>query len=448
MESQDKPSCVDTFRDICRGLSHKTNIQRTLEELCARVNAFFAPLHLAFLLVDPENGDLTFAHVLGDKVDLLSGKKLRKGKGLAGWVAERGEPLFIANTADDPRFPSQFLTAKTKDSKSILAVPIWSGEAVFGVLELIDTKNGQSFSKENLRDLTAMGELITLVLERAYFYQAMKRMSETDPLTGLANKRAFDAQLEREIEVCKRYGTPACVLNLSLANLRKLNEEHGAKSIDRLLILVAKVLAEESRKVDLACRVAADKFSVIMPNTLQQAAQDVSRRINARIAQEGASQELPYFTLNMTVLAAVQQDLTPLLGLCDACRLDVAGFRKIRDVASNIYQLLNEEKQAMERRRYYRKNVQLAGRFENPETGESGDFLVENLSLNGLGFSTLINNRLDKNAVIKIGFRLDDSRRTEIVRLVRVRYVIDRYVGCQFSDQKSFDGDLGFYLMR
>jgi len=92
--------------------------------------------------------------------------------------------------------------------------------------------------------------------------------------------------------------------------------------------------------------------------------------------------------------------------------------------------------------------VQLAGRFANSETGESGDFLLENLSLNGVGFTSLLGHRLTKNALVKIEFRLDDSRRTEVSRLVRVKYISDRYVGGQFADQKSYDSDLGFYLMR
>lgn len=92
--------------------------------------------------------------------------------------------------------------------------------------------------------------------------------------------------------------------------------------------------------------------------------------------------------------------------------------------------------------------MQLAGSFENPETGESGDFLLENVSLNGVGFTTLLGHRLVRGALVKIRFRLDDSRRTEVTRLARVKYLSERYVGCQFADQKSYDSDLGFYLMR
>ena len=448
MEPQTPSSCLQVLVEIAQGLSHRTTIQKTLSEVCSRVDSFFAPRHLAALLVEPETGDLTFSHVLGDKAELLSGKKLRRGKGIAGWVAHDGTPLLVENTASDPRFQTLFLTAKTKDSTSFMAVPLQSGDTTYGVLELIDTRSGAPFTQQNLRDLSAMADIATMALERAYYFQAMKRMAETDLLTGLANKRTFDRHMEREIEVCKRYGHPTSVVLLKIDNLRGLNEDHGTAAMDRVLQLVAKTLKDEVRKVDVPCRTKSDTFAVIMPNTEKPAAAEVGNRLNAIISQQSAARQTPYFTLTQGVVTAVQEDVTPVLGICDSCRYEPEGFRKFRDVATNLFQMFSEERQALERRQYYRKDVQLAGSFADQDTGESGDVLIENLSLNGLGFTTLLNHRLAKNALIKVVFQLDDSRRSEITRMVRVRYISDRYVGCQFTDQRSYDGDLGFYLMR
>lgn len=448
MEPLTPSSCINVLLGISRGLSHRTSIQKTLEEICVHVESFFSPRHLAFLLVDPDTGDLTFNHVVGEKTDLVSGKKLRKGTGLAGWVAETGDALLIEDTAQDPRFTTQFLTAKTKGCSTVMAVPLKSGDMVYGVLELIDTKYGEPFTKRNLADFAAIAEVTSVALERAYYFQAMRRMAETDQLTGLPNKRTFDRYMEREIEVCKRYGTPSSVLMVTIENLRRLNEEYGPSSVDKIIQTLAVVLGEEVRKVDVPCRIASNKFAVIMPNTARPAALDVSQRINTKIAQQSATRQMPYFSVLLDVVSGVQEDVAPLIGICDTSRATTRGFRKFRNVAANLVLLLNEEKQAMERRQYYRKNVQLAGQFENPDTGETGDFLLENVSLNGVGFTTLLSHRLVRGTLIKVRFRLDDSRNTEVTRLTRVKYMNDRYVGCQFADQKSYDSDLGFYLMR
>jgi diguanylate cyclase (GGDEF)-like protein len=448
MESLTPSSCINVLLGISRGLSHRTSIQKTLEEICVHVESFFSPRHLAFLLVEPDTGDLTFNHVVGEKAELVSGKKLRKGTGLAGWVAETGEPLLIEDTAQDPRFATQFLTVKTKGCSTVMVVPIKSGDLVYGVMELIDTRHGERFTQSNLADFGAIAEVTSVALERAYYFQAMRRMAETDQLTGVPNKRSFDRFMEREIEVCKRYGTPSSVVTTKIDNLRRLNEEYGPSSVDKIIQMLASILVEEVRKVDVTCRIASDTLAVIMPNTAKPAALDVSQRINAKIAQQSATRQMPYFSVTMDVISGVQDDVAPLIGICDTSRIAIQGFRKFRNVAANLALLLNEERQAMEKRQYYRKNVQLAGNFENPDTGETGDFLLENVSLNGVGFTTLLGHRLTRGALIKVRFRLDDSRRTEVTRLARVKYLSDRYVGCQFADQKSYDSDLGFYLMR
>lgn len=448
MEQLNQKSCMAVLLGITRGLSHLTSIQKTLEEICTHVDTYFAPKHVAILLVDPNAGDLTFAHVIGEKTDLLRGKKLRQGSGLAGWVTENGGPLLIENTAVDTRFASRFLTAKTKDSTSIMAVPLKSGELVYGVLEVIDSRHGATFSQANLMDLMAIADVTTVALERAYYFQAMKRMAETDQLTGLPNKRSFNRYMEREIEVCKRYGTPSSVLLLTMEKIRDLNEEHGMTVVDKVIQMIATVLSEDVRKVDVACRIGSNRFAVIMPNTLRIAAMDVAQRVTAKITQQGAARQFPFVSLNVDVRVGSQEDVGPLLGITEVSKAGSQGFRKFRNVAANLFLLLNEEKQAMERRQFYRKAVQLAGQFINPDSGESGDFLLENLSLNGIGFTTLLSHTLNKNDLLKVTFRLDDSRRSEINRIVRVKYINDRYIGSQFIDQKSYDGDLGFYLMR
>lgn len=448
MEPLNQKSCMAVLLGITRGLSHSTSIQKTLEEICVHVDTYLSPKHVAVLLVDPDTGDMTFSHVIGDKTDLVKGKKLRKGSGLAGWVVESGEPLLIENTAVDPRFATQFMTAKTKDSTSIMAVPLKSGDLIYGVLEVIDSRHEATFTQSNLNDLMAIADVTTVALERAYFFQAMKRMAETDQLTGLPNKRSFSRYMEREIEVCKRYDTPSSVILLTLEKIRELNEEHGLTLVDKIIQTIASILIEDVRKVDTPCRIESNRFAVIMPNTGRVAAMEVAQRITSKITQQSAARQFPYFAVNFDVRVGSQEDVGPLLNIAQVSKAGSQGFRKFRNVAANIFLLLNEEKQAMERRQYYRKKVQLAGQFVNPQTGENGDFLMENLSLNGIGFTTLLGHSLSKNDMIKVTFRLDDSRRSEINRAVRVKYLNGRYIGCQYIDQKSYDGDLGFYLMR
>lgn len=448
MPQQTHSSCLNILLGISKGLSKNTSINKTLEDICEQVNAYFSPRHLAFLFLEAESGDLTFSVVFGEKKSLVTGKKLRKGRGVAGWVAEKGEPLLIENTATDPRFQTYFQTTKTRGSTSIMAVPLKSGDIVYGVLELIDRQDGRPFTASDRNDLMAIADITSIVVERAYYFQAMRRMAETDPLTGLPNKRTFDRHLEREIEVCKRYGTPSTVILVTLDNIRSLNEEHGVTAVDKIIQTLGHILSEEVRKVDLPCRIGADKYAILMPNTSGTQALDVGSRIHTKIKQQALIRDLPPFSVSIASHSGSQDDVTPLMGISTISKAGTQGFRKFRNVAANLSFMIMEEKQAMERRQYYRKNVQLAGRYQNPKNGAAGDIIVDNISLNGIGFTTLVAHDLEKNELLRVQFQLDDSRRTDVTRSLKVRYIKERYIGCQFVDTKSYDSDLGFYLMQ
>lgn len=448
MDLQRQTSCFNVLLGISKELSQRTSIQKTLEEISSHVDQFFSPKHLAILLVEPDSGNLTFHLVLGSKTGILNGKQLKKGKGIAGWVAEKGEPLLITDTKTDSRFQTVFLTSKTQDCMSIMAVPLTSGDVIYGVLEIFDNNKGTHFTQNDLQDLQTIAEITAVCIERVYYLQAMKRMSEIDQLTGLPNRYSFDQHMQREIEICKRYSIPSSVMLLTLQKVRQLNEEHGFSVTDNILKLIGTIMAEDVRKVDLVCKIAPDTFAAIMPNTDTIPAQEVASRINSKILQQGTIRQLPKFSTTLQVHTGTQENVRPLLNLSQPSKNESQGFSKFRNVAENLYFLLKEEKQATERREYYRKGVRLPGHYEHHHNRTSGDALIESISLNGVGFTTLDKHDLSKNDVLKLRFQLDDSRKTVINRLVIVQYIRGRYVGCQFTDQKSYDGDLGFYLMR
>lgn len=448
MDASGFSSCLDTLLNALRNLSGLPSIQRTLNELCTHVAQYFQAKHFAVLLVEPDSRELVFSEVVGTKRELLEGKRLRKGKGIAGWVAETDTSLLVEDTGEDPRFKTQWLTAKTQDVTSIMAVPLRSGDLVYAVMEVMDSYRGVTFTPDNLKELESIANLASLALERVYYFRAMKRLSETDTLTGLPNRRCFLRHMHSEIERCGRYNIPSSVLILTLDNLRDINAEHGMRMGDKLLKILGSILLSESRKADLPCRIGAKQLAVIMPNTGEAAAREAKERVNIKIASECAARDIANLSLTLDVRSGTRENFSALLSIPGVNKPQESEFRKLRSMAGNLFSLLNEEKQTTERRQHYRKSVRLAGRYEDPDNQEAGDILLENLSLNGAAFTTMLYHTLTRNRLVKMHFRLDDSKRTEIIRLAQVKYARDRYVGCQFVDQKSYDSDLGFYLMR
>lgn len=85
----------------------------------------------------------------------------------------------------------------------------------------------------------------------------------TDSLTGLYNRRGWDALLAAEESRCRRYGSPACVVSIDLDELKKINDTEGHARGDELLKATADVLRECTRQQDVAARLGGDEFAVL-----------------------------------------------------------------------------------------------------------------------------------------------------------------------------------------
>lgn len=129
-----------------------------------------------------EDGELVFMVALGEKAEYVKPFRIKLGQGIAGWVAQTGEDLIVRDVHKDPRYYSEVEKATGFVSKSILAVPMKTGDKIVGVIELIN-KIGGRFTKKDLELIRAIGSFSAVALGHARLY------SQCD----LANARLADA---------------------------------------------------------------------------------------------------------------------------------------------------------------------------------------------------------------------------------------------------------------
>jgi hypothetical protein len=100
----------------------------------------------------------------------------------------------------------------------------------------------------------------------------------------------------------------------------------------------------------------------------------------------------------------------------------------------------------LEFREHYRKKVRLPGEYFVQGKDEEGEIIIEDISASGIRFASLKPHYISRNDTVELKFTLDNPMRTEIHKLVKIIWTIDRNVGVQFIDPKSLEKDLGFYL--
>lgn len=100
----------------------------------------------------------------------------------------------------------------------------------------------------------------------------LETLATTDDLTGLKNRRGFREGFDREIETCKRLGLSGLLVMIDMDNFKAINDTYGHLAGDAVLKLVARTLAGEVRKSDIAARVGGDEFVLMLSNTSKEKA--------------------------------------------------------------------------------------------------------------------------------------------------------------------------------
>ena len=107
----------------------------------------------------------------------------------------------------------------------------------------------------------------------------------TDYLTGLANRRRFERQLEREVTRTLRYNHPFCLLLLDVDNFKRVNDTYGHDAGDEVIRHLATTLLAETRGIDLAARMGGEEFAVILPETNFERGAEVAERLRLAIGE-------------------------------------------------------------------------------------------------------------------------------------------------------------------
>lgn len=129
--------------------------------------------------------------------------------------------------------------------------------------------------------ITLMGFLIRKHIRHKEMF---RRLSQTDELTQLNNRRQIINLSEDSFELCKRYQTPATLLVFDIDHFKQFNDRYGHDVGDRVLVRVAETAQIAMRKTDHVGRFGGEEFLVLLTNTSQAGAADIAERLRQAVA--------------------------------------------------------------------------------------------------------------------------------------------------------------------
>jgi diguanylate cyclase (GGDEF)-like protein len=144
----------------------------------------------------------------------------------------------------------------------------------------------------------------------------LRRLSALDPLTGIANRRAFEDALDEEWRRTLRHRTPLCLIMIDVDYFKRFNDTYGHVAGDQCLRAVARVLADSARRAgEVVARYGGEEFAVLLPHTGVGEAHLLAQRI----CQEVRDLDIPH------AQSVAANHVTISIGLADALALFPAG---------------------------------------------------------------------------------------------------------------------------
>jgi diguanylate cyclase (GGDEF)-like protein len=161
---------------------------------------------------------------------------------------------------------------------------------------------GAGQSKRELELEEKVSDLEVVLAQSQGASRRLARAADADPLTGLANHRAFHERLTIEVDRAQRYGRPLSLACLDVDGFKDVNDQFGHQVGDKVLRDVAARLIVVARAADLAARIGGDEFAILLPETTAEAAEAVARRAHELIRLD---------------LAGPGPSITVSIGICD-----------------------------------------------------------------------------------------------------------------------------------
>ena len=167
--------------------------------------------------------------------------------------------------------------------RNLVAVPLSADGEPVGALIVEHT--GRRVERRVVAMLGQFAAHAALALRNSWLLQQVQRLAETDGLTGLANRRTFEATLDRETSRAARSGEPLTLVMVDVDHFKSLNDKFGHQAGDEVLKLVADVLASACRDFDTAARYGGEEFAVILPACSSTESLVVAERLRESIAR-------------------------------------------------------------------------------------------------------------------------------------------------------------------
>jgi len=200
---------------------------------------------------------------------------------LVKYFTRHNTPVFVEKLAKLKEFKSY--VDKLQELGLFILAPIIYAERVQGIIATGEKLYSSEFTQTDFELFHVLVNIISISIENALHYEAVKNLSLTDEMTKLHNYRSFVARLREEINRAKRNKSKISLVILDIDHFKNYNDTLGHQAGDEALREVGKVLRQTVRDEDIVSRYGGEEFCIIFPGIEKIGIQNLGERIRKRM---------------------------------------------------------------------------------------------------------------------------------------------------------------------
>jgi diguanylate cyclase (GGDEF)-like protein len=279
-----------------RRLTRISDVDRTYAYILRAIAAEVAARTGSIAVFSEVDRALRVVATLGYPQAIVDHVRIASGDGVIGQTFATGRAAIGRAGEEEPR-----RLRYTTDS--YIALALRASGRTMAVVTLTDRRDGQSFDNRDLVSSRLFVAPAALALDRLHVSESLvelTRAATVDAVTGLFNRRYFEARIQAEVQRARRQQQDLALLMVDIDDFKRINDTFGHLEGDRALRDVADLLRRGIRIFDLCARYGGEEFAIVMPGATRQVAVQVAERI-----REGMQDRSRLTPLPMTVSIGV-----------------------------------------------------------------------------------------------------------------------------------------------
>ena len=278
--------------NISRAANSDISLTQLYPVICQELSTIIDTTNFYIALFNEEKNKLYFSYYTdetGEKDKDILISKYSDSDSIFNYIFKTGESLLLNYSKYKGMIArGDFNFHDVITNKQVwLGVPIKIESKIIGSMILQSYTDPNLYSKKDIKIMEFVSQQIATAIERKQIEEKLKFLSLYDSLTRLPNRELFYDRMRQEIAYAKREQKKFALIFLDLDDFKKVNDQFGHDTGDKLLQAIAKKINELLREADTICRLGGDEFIILLPRLRQprENAEEVARKILHSLAE-------------------------------------------------------------------------------------------------------------------------------------------------------------------